>query len=123
MTLGPSARPIVAPNVVKMPLREPSDGGLAVCMRSPRSAILFVLRQSEHEQLIAQPRLQVRRQADETEREPRAARADGDVLLAVGGEGDRIAVDGRAEIDLPEHVARALVVGAESAVDVAAEQQ
>ncbi len=42
---------------------------------------------------------------DEAERETRAARADGDVLLAVDGERDGVAVDRRAEVHFPEHLA------------------
>src|SRR6187551_3942231 len=91
--------------------------------RASAAATAPSLRQCEHVELIAQPRLQLRGQAHEAERQTGAARADGDVLLAAHGERDRVAVDGRAEIDLPEHVARALVVGTEAAVSVAAEQE
>src|SRR5688572_26225154 len=70
--------------------------------RTRRGGTATSLRQSEHEQLVSKPGLELRRQADEAEREPRAASARGDVLLAADGERDRVAVHGRAEIDLPE---------------------
>src|SRR6186713_351070 len=46
-----------------------------------------------------------------------------DVLLAINGIGDRITRDWRAEVDLPEHLARALIECAEAAIHVAPEQQ
>src|SRR6185436_20566169 len=121
-----SARPTVAPSAVSIPLREASLGAVAAfissspgvrcivhgrCRRDlfeqpPRRASAAAteasLRQSEHEQLIAKPRLELGRQADETEREPGAARAGGDVLLTAHGERVRVAVDARTEIDLPQ---------------------
>src|SRR5688572_28334182 len=102
MTLGPNASPTVAPSVVKMPLREASDGVVPCISSSPRNQCVVhsrcrrslfersprrasaatSLRQSEHVELIAEPGLQLGRQAHETERQPGATRADGDVLLA-----------------------------------------
>src|SRR6185503_612205 len=42
MTLGPKAKPTVAPSVVRIPLRVASDGAVAVCIsNSPESEALF----------------------------------------------------------------------------------
>jgi len=42
MTLGPKAKPIVAPRVVRIPFRVASDGAVVVCIsNSPGSDTLF----------------------------------------------------------------------------------
>src|SRR5882672_5416156 len=98
-----------------------ADALVALAVRTVFAAFP-ALRQREHEQLVAAARVQLGAQAREPECEARAARAHRDVLLAVDGIGRGITVHRCAQVDVPEHLARLLVVSAEVAVDVAAEQ-
>ena len=81
--------------------------------------IRLVSRQTEDEQVVAAARAQLRGQVEEAA----VAGADGHVLPAVDRVGDREARNRRAEVDLPQDLARAVVEGAEAAVDVAAEDE
>src|SRR5262249_40269334 len=86
---------------------------------------LLSLPQAEHVQGV--PRARMRDVGRDGRRHvPRtaAAKSSGDrnVLMAVDGERDRIALHGGAEAGLPQHAAGADVVGAEVAIEIADER-
>src|SRR3954464_6077390 len=113
ITLGPNASPTAGPQVVRMPEVVTSEVCAVVAMsraspriaRRSRSGFYAValavrsacrlgceLRQRKHEQLVADARVQLRRETREAICESRAARADRNVLLAADRVGHGIAV-------------------------------
>ena len=79
--------------------------------------------QREHVQRVLRSRALVGREAGNTERVERAARAHGDVLLAVDRVRRRVAGDLRAEVHVPQNGTGLRIEGPKVTVGVAAEQQ